>query len=198
SHPYPIHLKLNTGMNRLGFTEKDFDELTTVLSQTDLVKVETIFSHLATSDIPQEKSFTLQQIQTFQKWTTDINEPVKINPVLHILNTSGIYNFNEYQMDMVRIGIGLYGVGNDLIEDAQLQNVATLKSVILQVNEIEKDETVGYGRRFKATKKSRIATITIGYADGIRRSNGNGRGYVLINGQNALSVGTICIDMLMA
>ncbi|WP_091095915.1 bifunctional UDP-N-acetylmuramoyl-tripeptide:D-alanyl-D-alanine ligase/alanine racemase [Paenimyroides marinum] len=198
SHPYPIHLKLNTGMNRLGFTEKDFDELTTVLSQTDLVKVETIFSHLATSDIPQERAFTLKQIHTFQKWTADIKERLKINPVLHILNTSGIYNFNEYQMDMVRIGIGLYGVGNDVEEDAQLQNVATLKSVVLQINEIEKDETVGYGRRFKATKKSRIATIPIGYADGIRRSYGNGKGYVLINGKKAAIAGTICMDMLMA
>lgn len=194
---YPIHLKLNTGMNRLGFVEKDFDGLIHLLKQTNLVEVASIFSHLATSDMPEERDFTLQQIQLFQKWSTDIKSQLNINPTLHILNTSGIYNFGEYQMDMVRVGIGLYGVGNDTNEDAQLQNVATLKTVVLQINDVEKDATVGYGRRFKAEKKSRIATIAIGYADGIRRSYGNGKGYVLVNNQKAFIAGTICMDMLM-
>lgn len=194
---YPIHLKLNTGMNRLGFVEKDFDGLINLLKQTNLVEVASIFSHLATSDMPEERDFTLQQIQLFQKWATDIKSQLNINPILHILNTSGIYNFGEYQMDMVRVGIGLYGVGNDTNEDAQLQNVATLKTVVLQINDVEKDATVGYGRRFKAEKKSKIATIAIGYADGIRRSYGNGKGYVLVNNQKAFIAGTVCMDMLM-
>ena len=194
---YPIHLKLNTGMNRLGFVEKDFDVLINLLKQTNVVEVASIFSHLATSDMPEERDFTLQQIQLFQKWATYIKSELNINPVLHILNTSGIYNFGEYQMDMVRVGIGLYGVGNDTNEDAQLQNVATLKTVVLQINDVEKDATVGYGRRFKAEKKSKIATIAIGYADGIRRSYGNGKGYVLVNNQKAFIAGTICMDMLM-
>jgi len=194
---YPIHLKLNTGMNRLGFVEKDFDGLINLLKQTNLVEVASVFSHLATSDMPEERDFTLQQIQTFKKWSAQIKSQLNINPVLHILNTSGIYNFGEYQMDMVRVGIGLYGVGNDTNEDAQLQNVATLKTVVLQINDVEKDATVGYGRRFKAEKKSRIATIAIGYADGIRRSYGNGKGYVLVNNQKAFIAGTICMDMLM-
>ncbi|RRA95002.1 bifunctional UDP-N-acetylmuramoyl-tripeptide:D-alanyl-D-alanine ligase/alanine racemase [Paenimyroides viscosum] len=194
---YPIHLKLNTGMNRLGFVEKDFDGLIDLLKQTNLVEVASIFSHLATSDMPEERDFTLQQIQTFQKWSAYIKKQLNINPVLHILNTSGIYNFGEYQMDMVRVGIGLYGVGNDTNEDAQLQNVATLKTVVLQINDVEKDTTVGYARRFKAEKKSRIATIAIGYADGIRRSYSNGKGYVLVNNQKAFIAGTICMDMLM-
>ncbi len=194
---YPIHLKLNTGMNRLGFVEKDFDGLINLLKQTNLVEVASIFSHLATSDMPEERDFTLQQIQTFQKWSAYIKKQLNINPVLHILNTSGIYNFGEYQMDMVRVGIGLYGVGNDTNEDAQLQNVATLKTVVLQINDVEKDTTVGYARRFKAEKKSRIATIAIGYADGIRRSYSNGKGYVLVNNQKAFIAGTICMDMLM-
>ncbi|MEG1267016.1 MAG: bifunctional UDP-N-acetylmuramoyl-tripeptide:D-alanyl-D-alanine ligase/alanine racemase, partial [Myroides sp.] len=194
---YPIHLKLNTGMNRLGFVEKDFDGLINLLKQTNLVEVASIFSHLATSDMPEERDFTLQQIQLFQKWATDIKNQLNINPILHILNTSGIYNFGEYQMDMVRVGIGLYGVGNDTNEDAQLQNVATLKTVVLQINDVEKDATVGYGRRFKAEKKSKIATIAIGYADGIRRSYGNGKGYVLVNNKKAFIAGTICMDMLM-
>jgi len=194
---YPIHLKLNTGMNRLGFVEKNFDGLIHLLKQTNLVEVASIFSHLATSDMPEERDFTLQQIQLFQKWSTDIKNQLNINPILHILNTSGIYNFGEYQMDMVRVGIGLYGVGNDTKEDAQLQNVATLKTVVLQINDVEKDATVGYGRRFKAEKKSRIATIAIGYADGIRRSYGNGKGFVLVNNQKAFIAGTVCMDMLM-
>lgn len=194
---YPIHLKLNTGMNRLGFVEKDFNALIHLLKQTNLVQVASIFSHLATSDMPEERDFTLQQIQTFQKWSAHIKSQLNINPILHILNTSGIYNFGEYQLDMVRVGIGLYGVGNDTNEDAQLQNVATLKTVVLQINDVEKDATVGYGRRFKATKKSKIATIAIGYADGIRRSYGNGKGYVLVNNQKAFIAGTICMDMLM-
>ena len=194
---YPIHLKLNTGMNRLGFVEKDFEALINLLKQTNLVEIASIFSHLATSDMPEERDFTLQQIQLFQKWSAYLKGQLNINPVLHILNTSGIYNFGEYQMDMVRIGIGLYGVGNDTKEDAQLQNVATLKTVVLQINDVEKDATVGYGRRFKAEKKSRIATIAIGYADGIRRSYGNGKGYVLVNNQKAYIAGTICMDMLM-
>lgn len=194
---YPIHLKFNTGMNRLGFIEKDFEALINLLKQTNLVEVASMFSHLATSDLPEERDFTLQQIQTFQKWSAYIKSQLNINPILHILNTSGIYNFGEHQMDMVRVGIGLYGVGNDVDEDAQLQNVATLKTIILQINDIEKNETVGYGRRFKASKKSKIATIAIGYADGIRRNYGNGKGYVLLNGQKAFIVGTVCMDMLM-
>ena len=194
---YPIHLKLNTGMNRLGFVEKDFDALINLLKQTNLVQVASIFSHLATSDMPEEKKFTLQQIQKFKKWSAYLKEELRIQPLLHILNTSGIYNFGEYQMDMVRVGIGLYGVGNDLDEDKQLQNVATLKTVVLQINDVEKDATVGYGRRFIAERKSKIATIAIGYADGIRRSYGNGKGYVLVNNQKAFIAGTICMDMLM-
>ena len=194
---YPIHLKLNTGMNRLGFVEKDFDALINLLKQTNLVQVASIFSHLATSDMPEEKKFTLQQIQKFKKWSAYLKEELRIQPLLHILNTSGIYNFGEYQMDMVRVGIGLYGVGNDLDEDTQLQNVATLKTVVLQINDIERDATVGYGRRFKAERKSKIATIAIGYADGIRRSYGNGKGYVMVNNQKAFIAGTICMDMLM-
>ena len=194
---YPIHLKLNTGMNRLGFVEKDFDALINLLKQTNLVQVASIFSHLATSDMPEEKKFTLQQIQKFKKWSAYLKEELRIQPLLHILNTSGIYNFGEYQMDMVRAGIGLYGVGNDTNEDAQLQNVATLKTVVLQINDVEKDATVGYGRRFIAERKSKIATIAIGYADGIRRSYGNGKGYVLVNNQKAFIAGTICMDMLM-
>ncbi len=196
-YQYPIHIKLNTGMNRLGFVEEDFDKLTEILKYTNLVKVESIFSHLATSDIPEEKTFTLQQIRLFEKWAGYLKTSLHIQPLLHILNTSGIYHFNEYQNDMVRLGIGLYGVGNNLQENEQLQNVATLKTVILQINHIHTGDSVGYGRRFKAHENRKIATIPIGYADGIRRSYGNGKGYVLIHEKKAPIIGTICMDMLM-
>lgn len=195
---YPVHLKLNTGMNRLGFTSTNFNELVAVLNNTSLIQIASIFSHLATSDMPEEKAFTLQQISTFKNWTNQLKENLQISPLLHILNTSGIYNFSEHQMDMVRIGIGLYGVGNDNHENMHLQNVATLKTIILQINEVNKGESVGYGRRYQPNSKKLIATIPIGYADGIRRSYGNGKGSVLINGIKAPIVGSVCMDMLMA
>ncbi len=194
---YPIHLKFNTGMNRLGFVKNDLKPLIDLLQNTNLVKVTSMFSHLATSDMPEQKDFTLQQINLFKEYTHYVCSQLQIKPLLHILNTSGIYNFSEHQMDMVRVGIGLYGVGNNATENAQLQNVATLKSTILQINHVPVNESVGYGRRFIAQKNSKIATVPIGYADGIRRSYGNGKGYVLVNNQKAPIAGTICMDMLM-
>lgn len=197
-YQYPVHLKLNTGMNRLGFTSSNFDELVAVLNHTNLIQISSIFSHLATSDMPEENAFTLHQINTFNDWATRLKSELNRKPILHILNTSGIYNFSEHQLDMVRVGIGLYGVGNNEIENQQLQNVATLKTIILQINEINKGESVGYGRRYVAETTKKIATIPIGYADGIRRSYGNEIGYILVNGVKAPIVGSVCMDMLMA
>lgn len=194
---YPIHLKLNTGMNRLGFIQNEFTELISVLKNTNLLEVKSIFSHLATSDMPEEIDFTKQQLNIFDLWSSELMKHLHINPIRHILNTSGIYNFPEFQYSMVRVGIGLYGVGNDREEDAQLQNVATLKTIILQINKVSEGESVGYGRCFVAKRNSKIATIPIGYADGIRRAWGNEVGYVLINEQKARIVGSICMDMLM-
>jgi len=196
-YQYPIHLKLNTGMNRLGFVSTDFDDLNSILQSTNLLEVKSIFSHLATSDMPEEIKFTREQLNKFQRWSSDLIQKLQINPIRHILNTSGIYNFTDHQYEMVRVGIGLYGVGNDVCEDEQLQNVATLKTLILQINDVEVGESVGYGRRFVATRKSKIATIPIGYADGIRRAWGNEVGYVLIDDKKASIVGSICMDMMM-
>lgn len=196
-YQYPIHLKFNTGMNRLGFIEDDLPELVFYLQKSNFLKVVSVFSHLAVSDMPQEKAFTLKQIQNFQKWTGFINKQLSIQPIKHILNTSGIYHFSDFQMDMVRIGIGLYGVGNDSEENKQLQNVATLKTTVLQINNVEAGENVGYGLRYIAPDRRIIATIAIGYADGVRRSYGYGKGYVLIKGKKASIVGSICMDMMM-
>lgn len=194
---YPIHLKLNTGMNRLGFAENDFDSLIDFLKQHNEIKVASIFSHLATSDQPKLNEFTENQFQKFQKWSEKIMTTLDYRPLLHILNTSGIHNHTYYQYDMVRLGIGLYGIANSEGENKQLRNVSKLKSIVLQINEIKKGDAVGYGRAFVAEKTTRTATIPIGYADGIRRSYGNGIGKVHIKGKNYPIIGSICMDMLM-
>ncbi|ESU29799.1 UDP-N-acetylmuramoylalanyl-D-glutamyl-2,6- diaminopimelate--D-alanyl-D-alanine ligase [Flavobacterium limnosediminis JC2902] len=194
---YPIHLKLDTGMHRLGFEEKDLDELIGLLRNNNLISVKSIFSHFSASDELQYKDFTLFQIRTFDSMSQKIMSELSIRPIRHILNTSGIYNFSEYQFDMVRLGIGLYGVGNDPEEMKHLENIGTLKTIILQIKDVAVGESVGYSRKFMATKPTRTATIPIGYADGIPRSWGNERGYVVINQQKARIVGNICMDMLM-
>lgn len=197
NHHYPVHIKLNTGMNRLGFKQANLPELITYLKDTHWVKVKSIFSHLAASDDKTQQDFTLKQIRQFDDWSGQLMKSLNIQPIRHILNTSGIYHFAEYQFDMVRLGIGLYGVGNHSEENQKLKNVAKLKTVILQINEIETSESVGYGRKYRADKPQRIATIPIGYADGIRRAYGNEKGSVLVHGQRVKIIGSICMDMLM-
>ncbi len=194
---YPIHLKLDTGMHRLGFEGKDLEELIGLLKNNNFVSVKSIFSHLSSSDVPEFQDFTLGQIQKFDTWSSQLINELNIAPIRHILNTSGIYSFAEHQFDMVRLGIGLYGVGNDPEEMTHLENVGTLKTIILQIKEIAVGESVGYSRKFRATVPTRTATIPIGYADGIPRSWGNEKGYVMINHQKARIVGNICMDMLM-
>ncbi len=194
---YPIHLKLDTGMHRLGFTAGDLEELILVLRDTKSVLVKSIFSHLATSDDPQHRDFALQQIEAFESLSSALIRELDIEPIRHILNTSGITHFPEAQYDMVRLGIGLYGISNDPSEQPMLENVGTLKSVISQLHTIPPGDSVGYGRRFVAKRQSVIATIPIGYADGISRHWGNEKGYVVAHGHKALIVGSVCMDMLM-
>ena len=194
---YPIHIKIDTGMHRLGFQELDLPILIDTLKNTPSIKVKSILSHLATSDDLENQDFAKAQIALFEKLSQKIIEELGIHPIRHILNTSGISNFGESQYDMVRLGIGLYGISNDEKEQKYLENVSTLKSVISQIRTINKGESVGYSRRFIAEKTTKIATIPIGYADGISRSWGNQVGYVLINYQKASILGSICMDMLM-
>ncbi|TGD59637.1 bifunctional UDP-N-acetylmuramoyl-tripeptide:D-alanyl-D-alanine ligase/alanine racemase [Flavobacterium humi] len=195
---YPVHIKINTGMNRLGFDAEMLPELIAVLKETKLVSIKSILSHLAESDNQEDKTFTNQQISDFDRLSKTITESLKINPIRHISNSSGISNFPHAQFDMVRLGIGLYGVSNDAEETKMLENVGTLKSVISQLRSIDPGETVGYNRRFSAKRKTKVATVPIGYADGISRLWGNGVGYVMINNQKAPIIGSICMDMLMA
>jgi alanine racemase len=194
---FPIHIKLDTGMHRLGFEEENLAELIAKLKDNKTVQVKSILSHLATSDEMKFIDFTLSQIKLFEKMSSILMEELQINPIRHLLNTSGISNFQQAQYDMVRLGIGLYGVSNDVEEQKLLENVGTLKSIISQIRTIDAGESVGYGRRFLADKPTKIATIPIGYADGISRHWGNGLGYVVIKNQKATIVGSICMDMLM-
>jgi alanine racemase len=194
---FPIHIKLDTGMHRLGFEEENLDELIATLKGKKFVTVKSILSHMATSDDKEHQDFAHSQIALFEKLSSKLMSELQIKPIRHLLNTSGISNFSEAQYDMVRLGIGLYGVSNEAEEQKYLENVGTLKSVISQIRMIQAGESVGYGRRFVAQKPTRIATIPIGYADGISRLWGNGVGFVTINSQKATIVGSICMDMLM-
>lgn len=195
---YPIHIKLDTGMHRLGFETAQFSELIAILKANQSIAVKSFLSHMATSDDSEHHDFALLQIRLFDEWSSQLMSALQISPIRHILNTSGIEHYPEAQYDMVRLGIGLYGVSNDPAEQRFLENVGTLKSIISQIRTIDKGESVGYGRRFMAEKQTKIATIPIGYADGISRLWGNGVGFVNINNQKAPIVGSICMDMLMA
>lgn len=194
---FPIHIKLDTGMHRLGFEEEQLPELIDILRNNRTVMVKSILSHMATSDDLEHHEFALFQIGLFEKMSSQLVRELKIKPIRHILNTSGISNFPKAQFDMVRLGIGLYGISNNPDEQPYLENVGTLKSVISQIRSIDTGESVGYGRRFIADRVTRVATIPIGYADGISRKWGNGLGYVVINGNRAPIIGSICMDMLM-
>ena len=194
---FPIHIKLDTGMHRLGFEEENLDQLIAILKENKFVTVKSILSHMATSDDLEHQEFANSQLDLFEKLSSKLMAEMKIKPIRHILNTSGISNFPQAQYDMVRLGIGLYGVSNDVEEQKYLENVGTLKSIISQIRTIQAGESVGYGRRFIADKPTKIATIPIGYADGISRHWGNGVGFVTINNQKATIVGSICMDMLM-
>ena len=194
---YPIHLKFNTGLNRLGFVESEIDALTGVLENQDEIKVVSVFSHLAASEDLKEQEFTENQIATFEHLTKVLLPKLKHTPMLHLLNTSGVINYAKAQYDMVRCGIGLYGFGNEAAIDAQLKPTATLKTVISQIHIIDKGQSIGYNRAYKAEEAVVTATLPIGHADGIGRQYGNGKAYVTINGKKAPIVGNVCMDMIM-
>jgi len=194
---YPIHLKFNTGLNRLGFRENEIMSIVETLSKTKSVKVKSILSHLAASEDSSEENFTKQQLESFKSISTTLSEKIGYKPLFHTLNTSGIINYPEAQYDMVRTGIGLYGFGNDVFENTKLKPIATLKTVISQIHNISPGESVGYNRAFTANEVKRTATLPIGHADGISRAFGNGIGWVIIHDKKAPIVGNVCMDMIM-
>ncbi|REC48758.1 MULTISPECIES: bifunctional UDP-N-acetylmuramoyl-tripeptide:D-alanyl-D-alanine ligase/alanine racemase [Chryseobacterium] len=193
---YPIHLKLETGMHRLGFKGNELDQLSETLNSMN-VKVQSIFSHLSSSDLPDEKEFTLHQLETFEKNSSYLIEKLGYTPIRHILNSSGITNYTNHQYDMVRIGIGMLGESPNSEIQKQLRSVVSFKTVISQISTVENGESVGYSRRFKTDHQTKIATIPVGYADGIPRLIGNQVGNVGIHKTLAPIVGSICMDMMM-
>lgn len=193
---YPVHIKLETGMHRLGFKEYELDQLSQTLNNLNL-KVQSIFSHLSSSDIPEEKEFTLNQLERFEKNSNYLIEKLGYTPIRHILNSSGITSYTDHQYDMVRIGIGMLGESPNGEIQKQLRSVVSFKTVISQISIVDNGESVGYSRRFKTDHKTKIATIPVGYADGIPRLIGNQIGNVGINKTLAPIVGSICMDMMM-
>lgn len=193
---FPIHIKLETGMHRLGFKDFELDQLSETLNERNL-KVQSIFSHLSSSDIPEEKEFTLKQFEIFEKNSSYFIEKLGYSPLRHILNSSGITSYTSHQYDMVRIGIGMLGESPNSEIQKQLQSVVSFKTVISQISLVENGESVGYSRKYKTDHLTKIATIPVGYADGIPRLIGNQVGKVGINKTLAPIVGSICMDMMM-
>jgi len=194
---FPIHLKFDTGMHRLGF---QIDELTKVihyLKAQPEIKVKTIFSHLADADNIEDDTFTLQQLKSFQHITEIIQKALPYPILCHILNSEGLSNYPEYCFDMVRLGIGMFGISSNLELEKTLENVISWKSTISQIKEMQIGDSLGYGRTFIAEKPTTIAIIPVGYADGFQRQLSNGKGGVVINNHYFPTVGRVCMDMLM-
>ena len=194
---YPVHIKFNTGLNRLGFWENDVEYIASLIEKRAEIRIKGIFSHLAASDDLKEKEFTSGQITTFKKIVSAMELLLGYQPIKHLLNTSGILNYSESQWDMARSGIGLYGYGNDPIIDAELKQVASLKTIISQIHKIEPEESVGYNRAYKSQDYRTTATLPLGHADGIGRQYGNEKACVIVNGKKAPIIGNVCMDMLM-
>ena len=192
---YPVHIKLDTGMHRMGFLPEDINELIRQLNAQDYLKVTSVFSHLAAADEPDKDTFTLDQINLFEQNAEKIKSGIAYGFLKHILNSAGTERFPEYQYDMVRLGIGMYGVS--AIENDDLKPVGTFKTMVSVVKAVPKTDTVGYGRKGVLKRDSEIAVIPVGYADGLARLLGNGNGYALINGHIAPYVGNICMDLSM-
>jgi alanine racemase len=190
---YPIHVKIDTGMHRLGFEPEDMAELIQYLKQCNQVKVKSVFTHLAGADDEQLDDFTHQQMRIFTFCTRQFTKAFSHPIIRHILNSAGIERFPEYQLDMVRLGIGHYGIS--ALPDVHLQQVCALKTIILQLKKVKSGETVGYSRNGKVETDKLIATLPIGYADGYDRKLSNGIGKVYVQGQYAPVIGNISMDL---
>ncbi|MDR2801973.1 MAG: bifunctional UDP-N-acetylmuramoyl-tripeptide:D-alanyl-D-alanine ligase/alanine racemase [Prevotellaceae bacterium] len=198
--PVAVHIKLDTGMHRLGFEEEELPQLVQELEkigEQPAIRIASVFSHLAASDNPQFDRFTHRQIVTFRRMSNQVQAACGYPVCRHILNSAGISRFSEAQFDMVRLGIGLYGIGANETEQQHLQNISVLKTVISQIKHLSAGETVGYNRNHKVIREMRIGIIPIGYADGLPRRFGNGKGSVWLHGKQAPVIGNVCMDMCM-
>ena len=192
-----IHIKLDTGMHRLGFVQDEVEALIRRLLQNPDLHVQSVFSHLASSEDPAEDDFTRSQINLFTEMADQITRVLNYPVLRHMVNSAGIHRFPEAHFDMIRLGIGLYGVGSVPEEQSRLRNVSTLKSVVTQVKHIAAGETIGYNRKGLVEKDTVIAIVPVGYADGLNRRLGNGCGKLYINGKPAPVIGNICMDLTM-
>jgi alanine racemase len=192
-----IHLKLDTGMRRLGFEEKDIEKLIKLIASNSSVKIASTFTHLAAADEEVHNGFTFKQIEAFNRMADRIEESIGYKTIRHALNSAGIVRFPESQMGMVRLGVGLYGVEANGLRQSELQTVGTLKTIISQIKKVKAGESIGYSRKGRAEKDTVIATIAIGYADGYDRRFSNGNGKVFINGKLCPVIGNVCMDMCM-
>ena len=193
---FPVHIKIDTGMHRLGFQPDDIEKLADMLVRQNTVLARSAFSHLAGSGEEEFDYYTKMQFDIFDKSTALLENKLGHKLLKHILNTAGIERFADHQMDMVRLGIGLYGIEGSY-KKLPLRNVSTLRSIILQINHFSKDQTIGYSRKGKLTRDSRIAAVPIGYADGYNRHLGNGIGYMMVNGFKCPIVGNVCMDVTL-
>jgi alanine racemase len=195
---YPVHLKLDTGMHRTGFIEEELADVMDILSSQDCVEPRSVFSHLATADCPDMDEYTLMQLERYDKWTNYMLSRWEKPILRHVLNSAGILRFPKYQYDMARLGIGLYGA-NTLPPEIEkpLECVSTLRTMIISLRDRLPGESIGYSRKTILTRPSKIATIPIGYADGMNRHFGCGRISVMVNGKEAPTVGNICMDACM-
>jgi Alr-MurF fusion protein len=194
---FKIHLKLDTGMHRLGLESIDIQQVISFLNENKKIKVASVFTHLAATESAEHDGFTAQQVTRFEVLYAQVTEGVGYKPMRHVLNSSGITRHAGYQFEMVRLGIGLYGVDGSGDFESRLQVVQTLKATISQIRNVSQKETVGYSRRGLLDRDSRIATISIGYADGLLRGAGNGHFSVALHGKRAPIVGSVCMDMTM-
>ena len=194
---YPIHIKLDTGMHRLGFMEAELDELLKILVNSKGVHIQSVFSHLVASEDPGHDEFTKYQIDLFFRLSERISNSLNYSFMRHIANTSGISRWPDSRFDMVRLGIGLYGIDSAYDSKSPLQTVTSLKTSISQIKNIPAGDTIGYGREGKMIQGGKIATVKIGYADGYRRGLGNGNGKMIIRGKEVPTIGKICMDMCM-
>lgn len=194
---FPVHIKLDSGMHRLGFMTSELKELEDFLAKTDRVTIKSVFSHLAASEDPASDDFTLAQVRMFKANADNLSEALGYRPMYHILNSAGIERFPQYQFDMVRLGIGIYGIS--ALPDVKLATVASFKCKILQIKTLKpEDGTIGYGRHGQiAPAGTTIATIPVGYADGVDRHLGCGHCSFGLNGHRVPTIGNICMDMCM-
>lgn len=194
---FPVHIKLDTGMHRLGFVKSEIPELAQILTATPLMKVQSIFSHLAASEDPAKDAFTQQQGRLFYDMSHELQKALGYTVIRHIANSAAISRHPDLQLDMVRLGIGMYGIDSSNGIQDQLRNVSTLKTTVAQLKHLEAGDTVGYGGKWEAKGPAVTATVRIGYADGYPRRLGMGTGKMLVRGKLAPVAGVVAMDMLM-